>query len=234
MRVVNKKASKNPPAQVAGTVHSPGALRHALRLKAGAVDLLELRVDHFASDLAALRQAVPQLRFPWIVTVRHPKEGGSGELPAGTRAELYREFLPGATYVDVELRSAERMKEIIAAAKAREVTVVLSQHYFTRTPSVAELREKCRLAQKLGADLFKVAARTSEPEELARLLLLLKEARGFPLSVMGMGPLGKASRLLFARAGSVLNYGYLGEPQVSGQWPAEVLKKRVEEVLSES
>ena len=55
-----------------------------------------------------------------------------------------------------------------------------------------------------------------------------------PLSVMGMGPLGKASRLLFARAGSLLNYGYLGEPQVSGQWSALTLKARLEEVMEEA
>ena len=233
MSLEKKKASKIPRPQVVGTVHSPGALRHALRLKPGAVDLLELRVDHFATDLAPLRAAVARLRFPWILTARHPGEGGAGGLSAAARELLYREFLPGASYMDVELRSAGRMSEVIAAAKARGVTVVLSHHYFKRTPSLAELRAKLRLARRLGADLFKIAARTAEPEEVARLLSIFKEARGFPVSAMGMGPLGKASRLLFARSGSVLNYGYLGEPQVSGQWPAVVLKERVVEVLDE-
>ena len=52
------------------------------------------------------------------------------------------------------------------------------------------------------------------------------------LSVMGMGRFGKISRLLFAQAGSVLNYGFLHSPQVTGQWPARLLKKRIEELLS--
>ena len=49
---------------------------------------------------------------------------------------------------------------------------------------------------------------------------------------MGMGPLGKVSRLVLAAAGSRLNYGYLDKPQVPGQWPALELVRRIEEVLS--
>jgi 3-dehydroquinate dehydratase-1 len=47
---------------------------------------------------------------------------------------------------------------------------------------------------------------------------------------MGMGALGKVSRLLFARAGSVLNYGYLDQPNASGQWEATLLKERLKEL----
>jgi 3-dehydroquinate dehydratase-1 len=47
---------------------------------------------------------------------------------------------------------------------------------------------------------------------------------------MGMQKLGKVSRLTLAVAGSRLNYGYLGEPQVSGQWPARLLKQRLAEL----
>ncbi len=51
------------------------------------------------------------------------------------------------------------------------------------------------------------------------------------LAVMGMGPLGRVSRLALATAGSVLNYGYLGSgPQVPGQWSAATLRERIEEL----
>ena len=37
--------------------------------------------------------------------------------------------------------------------------------------------------------------------------------------------------MVLAAAGSVLNYGYLGEhAQVSGQWPAATLRERIEEL----
>ncbi|CAJ0600679.1 unnamed protein product [Cylicocyclus nassatus] len=51
---------------------------------------------------------------------------------------------------------------------------------------------------------------------------LLRGATG-PMAVMGMGPLGAASRLLYAQHGSKLVYGYLGEtPTAPGQWSAEL------------
>ena len=42
---------------------------------------------------------------------------------------------------------------------------------------------------------------------------------------MGMGKFGKASRLALAKAGSVLNYGYLDCPNAPGQWEATELKR---------
>jgi 3-dehydroquinate dehydratase-1 len=47
---------------------------------------------------------------------------------------------------------------------------------------------------------------------------------------MGMGPLGKISRLLLPLAGSRLVYGYIHRPQVAGQWPAMLLAERLKEV----
>jgi 3-dehydroquinate dehydratase-1 len=41
---------------------------------------------------------------------------------------------------------------------------------------------------------------------------------------MGMGKLGRRSRLLLAAAGSVLNYAHLGHPTVQGQWSLAQLR----------
>jgi 3-dehydroquinate dehydratase-1 len=40
---------------------------------------------------------------------------------------------------------------------------------------------------------------------------------------MGMGPLGRLSRLVLAQAGSCLNYGYLRAANAPGQWSAKEL-----------
>jgi 3-dehydroquinate dehydratase I len=48
------------------------------------------------------------------------------------------------------------------------------------------------------------------------------------VATMGMGPLAAASRVRCALAGSVLNYGYLGEaPTAPGQWPAAKLRAAI-------
>jgi 3-dehydroquinate dehydratase-1 len=204
-----------------------------LQIRPGQIDLLEIRVDHFALDPAPLLRALPRLRVPLIVTVRHPAEGGAHALGLARRREWYARFLPFAALIDVELRSIEQLADITAEAHRRGVKVIASVHYFRSTPSAAQMRAALRRCRAAGADIGKLAALTPTPAALTRLLGILDRKQPLPLSVMGMGRFGKVSRLLFAQAGSVLNYGYLDHPNASGQWEATVLKRRLAE-LAES
>ncbi|MDD5349875.1 MAG: type I 3-dehydroquinate dehydratase [Chthoniobacteraceae bacterium] len=222
------------PGRVVGTIHSPAALTAALKLPRGAVDFLELRVDAFAEagkcDL--LERSVERLRAPLLLTVRHPLEGGAGRLGAAQRRALYRRFLPQASLVDVELRSAKALEDVLAAARSQGAQVILSHHDFRKTPTLAKLQALRRAARRAGADVFKVAATANGARDAAVLLdfLTARGASAPALAVMGMGTFGKVSRLVLARAGSVLNYGFLDRAQVPGQWPAELLKKRLAEL----
>jgi 3-dehydroquinate dehydratase-1 len=220
------------PATV-GTIHSPAALREALDLPLGTLDFLEVRVDHFASDPAVLRRALPKLKAPLIITVRHPAEGGAGKLGYAVRAALYREFLSSAAFIDVELRSARALRHVLDEAKAAHVGRILSWHNFTTTPSVEKLRARWLAARAFSPEIIKLATRTRTAAHLATLLSFFSRAPHKPgLSVMGMKEFGQISRLVLAAAGSVLNYGYLGECQVPGQWPAPVLCERLAELRS--
>ena len=216
---------------VVGTIHSHAALREALRLKPDAVDLLEVRVDHFAADLDSLRRAVPKLRAPLIVTVRHPLEGGAGHLTPDERVRLFAEFLPCASFIDVELRSIRALAATLDAARAQKTGIIVSDHHFKTTPSLARLLVRRTAALAARPDLFKIATMARTPAHFATLLTFLTSTKRPPaLSVMGMGEFGKVSRLALARAGSALNYGYLGEAQLPGQWPAVELKRRLREL----
>ena len=54
---------------------------------------------------------------------------------------------------------------------------------------------------------------------------LLRQSSG-PMAVMGMGPLGPVSRLLYAQHGSCLIYGFMGDaPTAPGQWSAELFRQ---------
>lgn len=218
------------PGAVVGTIYSRGSLEAALRLSPGDVDYLEARVDEFARAPRLLEEALPRLAAPVIVTVRDPREGGAGGLDTARRRALFQRFLPHAALVDVELRSAKALGDVLDAARSRGVGVILSHHDFRRTPALSRMRALRAAAS--GAAVFKLAAEAASPADAARLLDFLA-ARGpqWPkLAVMGMGRFGKASRLTLGSAGSVLNYGYLAEPQVSGQWPAVLLKERLKEL----
>lgn len=110
------------------------------------------------------------------------------------------------------------------------MTRVISFHDFAKTPNLPALRKIVRSAVASGADTVKIATYLRGPADLA-VLLQLQATTKAPLATMGMGPLGRVSRLVLAAAGSRLNYGYLDRPQVPGQWPAVELRDLLRRVL---
>jgi 3-dehydroquinate dehydratase-1 len=132
--------------------------------------------------------------------------------------------------MDVELRSVEDLADVVAEAKTGGVKIVVSSHHFRRMPSLGHLKDLAKQARRAGADAFKLAARAERPADVATLLSLFPGGAGQQLSVMGMGPFGRVSRLVLARAGSVLNYGFLDQPNASGQWEATELRRRIHEL----
>ena len=212
-----------------GTVHEPTGLALVRRkgtLSLGGLDVLEARLDSLAT--AALPAAWP---LPAIATARHPAEGGGGNLSVSCRRSLLEKAIPWASAVDVELRSARSLAPVIAAAHQHGRTVILSHHDFRATPSLAALKKLAARAASEGADLFKVATLLRERADLQRLIDLQLEGLPVPVAAMGMGPAGRFSRLVLSGFGSPLCYGWLGKPQVPGQWPALKLAGLLAEVL---
>jgi len=226
----SKKNQRNAVSSVVATAHSSDGLRQAVRLRPRDVGFVEVRLDSLASDELAVRAGLESMRVPVLLTARHPAEGGAERSSASTRRSLLQEFFFKASAVDVELRSAASMSAILESARRGQVKRVISFHDFRGTPALSRLREIVRRSSLAGADIVKIATQLRSANDLA-VLLLLQSATRVPLATMGMGPLGKVSRLVLAAAGSRLNYGYLDKPQVSGQWPALELVKRLEEVL---
>lgn len=225
----NRTLSQAP--LVAGTIHSPGALKSARRLKKGDVDFLEARVDHFASDPAAFHAICRTLEAPLIITVRDVAEGGAVALSKARRKELFSAFMNVAAFIDVELRGAASFASTIAEAREGGVGVIISDHHFRAMPTATRLRERLQRALSFGPDIVKVAATASSAQDLLTLLTAMTLVpEGVQASFMGMGTFGKVSRLVFAAAGSVINYGYLDKPQVPGQWQAQILKARLAEL----
>lgn len=214
-----RQKNKPPKSAVVGIVDSPEALSVSRRLPLGAMDFLEWRADCMPSG-----SPIPKGRFPWILTVRRPSEGGKGNLSPAQRREIFTALLPVADSVDIELGSFDAMGQVIEEARARKIRIIASFHDFKKTPAVEKLRKLARHAGDSGADIFKVATWTKTPGDVARLLDLFQSSP-IPAAVMGMGPLGSGTRVLFAQCGSVLNYGWLHRPNVPGQWSARELKR---------
>jgi 3-dehydroquinate dehydratase-1 len=217
------------PSLVVATAHTAAGLRAAQRLGAPEVGYVEVRLDSLAASRGMKAEDIRRIKPPVLLTARHPAEGGLGVLSLPQRRVLLGEFLPWARAVDVELRSVRSMAGLLEEASRHKMRKVISFHDFRGTPTLKRLREIFRRAHCAGADVVKIAVHLRSARDLAALLQLQASART-PLATMGMGPLGKVSRLVLAAAGSRLNYGYLDKPQVPGQWPALELVRRLEEV----
>lgn len=195
-------------------------------------DIIELRLDDLCDNLDQTASFLTDSRpeFPILATARHPDEGGSHSLDASSRQDLYLRFLPLVDAIDIELRSAGDMPQVIESAKSGGKTIVMSFHDFQNTPSVDNILAKIDQAIDDGADVCKIAIYLESQSRLVELTELCQSESRIKISMMGMGPLGKSSRLEFAKSGSVLNYGYLKEANAPGQMPASELKQLIEEI----
>jgi len=220
------KASWPAPKSV-GVISSRADLRAALRLRSPP-DFFELRLDALVTDIDKAERAIQKLPAPLIITARHPLEGGANRLRANERRALLLRFLPYAAYVDIELRSLRGFRRVLEVAQSSQIPVIISFHDFQNTPSQNQLRAKERAASAAGAGIFKVASRTDGAAQLARLLAFFTgEQHPLPVSAMGIGKLGRASRIPLARCGSVLNYAHLGKARIAGQLDLPSLRKSI-------
>jgi 3-dehydroquinate dehydratase-1 len=211
--------------RVVGVIASRADLELALKMRKPP-DFFELRLDRVAGMADELEELLPKLRTRLIITARHPLEGGAEKLQLRQRRNLLVRFLDHADYIDVELRSVPALRPLLKLAKRKNVRRIISFHNFKSTPSMRTLATKAYQAKLHGADIFKVATRTDTAMELGRLLKFVTSCGlDLAVAVMGIGKLGAISRLLLARAGSVLIYASIGPmSDVEGQLSLDQLR----------
>lgn len=217
--------------RVVATVTRPEDLTF---LDAGATlscDILEYRLDDLTALADEAGATMAAYASPTLLTVRRPDEGGAGGLSDEERLALYHRHLTKASFVDTETASlgSASFSGFPAAVHGAGALLIGSYHDFTGFPGRDLLADKMAEAFSLGADVAKVAVVINEMRDLFSLVELVEyhHARGRLVSAMGMGPLGKLSRLVLASAGSCLNYGYLRTPNAPGQWSAEDLSNLI-------
>lgn len=228
-----EKSSLLLPGQVVGSIIRVSALGEMETLNIRErCDIVEFRADGFPGDIPDLQEAMSQCPCPALLTVRRPDEGGMNNLSPAERRSRLEEFLPHTRLLDLEIASLAEFPDIISQARTLNIPVIASFHDFSGTPEKDTLKAAAERARELGADAVKFATFLRGTADLA-VLAALQEESAIPMATMGMGPMGRVSRLLLASLGSVLNYGYLDEPTVPGQWPAARLRELIRELRGE-
>jgi 3-dehydroquinate dehydratase-1 len=227
------KSSLLRAGQVAGSVVDDASLAFAgSAAVAERCDFVEFRADALSPAPERLTAAMQSCPVPALLTVRSHTEGGLAALSLEDRQDLFQRLLPCAQLVDVEIAHLTALSGIVGAARQSGVVVVASFHDFHGTPDRSVLEDLAAQAMAGGADAVKFATTLHDSADLATLAAL-QESSPTPMATMGMGPLGRVSRLLLASLGSVLNYGYLDQPTIHGQWPARRLRELIQELKGE-
>lgn len=221
------------PSLVVGSVSGWEAWKAAIAAPQtkDACDVMELRADTLPVDISVADiLAQPRIK-PILLTVRHADEGGARPMNEEQRMWWAEQLLPIANALDWEIAHWDTAQPLLEKARDQGLPLVASAHDFEKTPSLTDL---CTLADKAisqGADIVKFAFRLHSMQDMQVGTKLLERYQ-HPVAIMGMGPLGATSRLIYSQYGSVLTYGYLGNtPTAPGQWSAQLCKLALAQLL---
>jgi 3-dehydroquinate dehydratase-1 len=191
-------------------------------------------VDWFEGvfDFAKVEDVLKDLRpalgeTPLLFTFRTSKEGGERSIEADAYAELNKNVAATGLVdlVDVEVFTGDEVvKDIIAAAHAKGVKVVASNHDFDKTPDKDDIVGRLRKMQELDADIPKIAVMPQNKKDVLTLLTATEEMAteyaDRPIITMSMAGTGLISRLCGEVFGSALTFGAVGKASAPGQMNA--------------
>jgi 3-dehydroquinate dehydratase I len=201
-------------------------------------DVIEWRVDFLegigrTADVVALGNAVKKAagETPILFTRRARHEGGQATpLSDGEAVELYTAVCASgcADLVDYELSNPPALVERVrAASRSHGVKLVLSFHDFERTPPLEVLAAKFAEAERLGADVAKVAVMPKGMDDVLALLGATVRAHRelhVPIISMSMGAYGAVTRMCGWAFGSALTFAVGQASSAPGQVPIEDLR----------
>ena len=194
--------------------------------------LVELRLDQYAGlSLEAFRYAVQTLTpTRLVVTFRAPVEGGKNLHAEDAQRISYLSAAArlGVAYVDIELSTLYVNKLLfnpLVAARGKQSApkFIFSYHDFVGMPTHEALSDLRSMAEKLGADVVKLAVYANGIEHSRPLLLLLCEETGWtkPLIGIAMGEAGFWSRVLGPTFPCAAPFGFARSPRSNGTAPGQ-------------
>lgn len=196
-------------------------------------DVIEWRVDYFEriAETAAVLASGKALRAaagetPIIFTCRAAHEGGTpNALDADGVVRLYDAVASAGftDFVDFELSNPPALvRRVRERTREQRTRLILSYHNFGYTPGHDVLVERFLEADRLGADVGKVAAMPRDRMDVLTLLHATATAEAkarIPLISMSMGPLGVATRMVGGAFGSSLSFAIGEGASAPGQMP---------------
>ena len=201
-------------------------------------DVIEWRVDFFEeiANAGIVIEVAGRIRkaagaIPIIFTCRSANEGGERvPLDSAGVVKLLAAVCASrcVDIIDYELSNpAEELAQLRQASRANDVAMIMLYHNFQSTPDAATLVAKFTDAERLGADIAKVAVMPRSPEDVLTLLGAVwraSQAVNIPLIGMSMGGFGSVSRIVGGVFGSALTFAVGKSSSAPGQIAIEDLR----------
>lgn len=181
-----------------------------------------LRKDNLIEMLSLIRKLID--KTPLLFTFRTVIEGGIQEVKKADYLKINKIAIESGLVdmLDIELMIGDdEIKELIKLAHSKNVTVVLSNHDFEKTPDKNFLLELIDKMVSLGADIPKIAVMPNSNKDVLDLLDLTDTAHtkypDYPVVTMSMDGRGVISRLAGEIFGSAITFGCARKASAPGQ-----------------
>jgi 3-dehydroquinate dehydratase I len=187
------------------------------------VEMAEIRLDLTGFGIKEINKIFSH-PTPTIATCRPELNGNEDQLEKLTAA-----IKAGAKYVDIEIETdLKQQSAIIEVARKHHCKVIISYHNFNETPGLKEMYKIVDRCFELGADIAKIAALSKSNADNARLLSLYSIEK--PLVVIGMGEIGKITRLIAPLLGAEFTFASMDEGIQTA--PGQINYSKMKEMLS--
>ena len=185
------------------------------------IEAVELRLDYLTPEERENAFRFPSMvEIPVICTHRRVQDGGKFSGSEKQRqAELLKALDGNFAYVDIE----EDVKkcELDEKARSKGIKIIRSYHDFSGIPN--DIYSRVLTLKKRG-DIAKIAVTPQGILDTITLFNAEKELKDVPKIIIGMGPYGVATRILYRRMGSILTFASDSEA-APGQLKARDLKE---------
>ncbi|HXD39619.1 MAG TPA: type I 3-dehydroquinate dehydratase [Ramlibacter sp.] len=194
-------------------------------------DLLEWRIDFFEgiADIDLVIETARRVKraagpVPILLTRRSTTEGGQPiPIPEPAVIAMYCRACEERCIdlIDYELSNApEHLRQLREVSSGNGIPMIMSYHNFEFTPDIDALLGRFVQAQKLGADIAKVAVMPKDPQDVLTLLSATyqaSQATSIPLISMSMGGIGSISRIMGWVYGSAATFAVGKSSSAPGQ-----------------
>lgn len=189
-------------------------------------NFVELRVDYIINfKIDDIKTIQKYLTKKAIFTCRTKKEGGNFNGTEKERVEIIQQALKSNfDFVDIELITINKVN---LKNKSKKTKIICSHHDFKKTPTLKSLIQVINNMRKTKCDIMKIATEVKKMEDnLILFKLLFNKKKKEKMIVLGMGKLGKITRILAPLHGSYLTFASIGKNiSAPGQMDVKQLEK---------